>query len=102
MLPELEPEPAADQHGSTQVRKPTSDDPLLAWHRLVDMVDAEQVMVDDPLDHVEQAEADPERAGEAAWSTIGRACDGTSAIEPSAPSRRRCMWSPGEGHSRRC
>jgi hypothetical protein len=35
------------------------------------MVDAEQVMVDDPFDHVEQAEADQERAGK----QLGRPSD---------------------------
>ena len=35
------------------------------------MVDAEQVMVDDPFDQVEQTEADQERAGE----QLGRPSD---------------------------
>ena len=47
------------------------EEPLLARHCLVDMVDAEQVMVDDPLDQVEQTEADQERAGE----QLGRPSD---------------------------
>ena len=65
MLPELEQEPAAEQHRGTPGQEAdVPEDPLLARHCLVDMVDAEQVMVDGPFDQVEQTEADQERAGE--------------------------------------
>ena len=64
-LPNLEQEPAADQHGSTPDQEAdVPEDPLLPRHGLVDMVDAEQVMIDDAFDQVEQTEADQERAGE--------------------------------------
>ena len=54
-LPNLEQDPAADQHGSTPGQEAdVPQDPLLARHCLVNMVDAEQVMVDDPFDQVEQ------------------------------------------------
>ena len=85
-----------------QIKKPTSEDPLLARHCLVDMVDAEQVMVDDPLDQVEQTEADQERAGEQLGRPSDVPCDGTPATRTSSPSRRRRTWSRGTGHPRRC
>src|ERR687897_3393925 len=98
MLPELEQEPAAEQHrGTPRQEADVPEDPLLARHCLVDMVDAKQVMVDDPFDQVEQTKADQERAGE----QLGRPSDvpdGMPATEPSAPSRRRRTWSRGKRH----
>ena len=38
--------------------------PLLARHRLVDVVDAEQMVVDDALHEIEDAEAHEEGAGQ--------------------------------------
>ena len=64
-LPNLEQEPAADQHGSTPDQEAdVPEDPLLPRHCLVDMVDAEQVMIDDALEQVEKTEADKESDGE--------------------------------------
>jgi hypothetical protein len=55
--------PAADQHGSTPGEKAdVPKDPLLPRHRLVDMVDAKQVMIDDPFDQVEDAESHQQAA----------------------------------------
>ena len=70
-LPNLEQDQPPNNMAAPQVKKPTSQDPLLARRCLVDMVDAEQVMVDDPFDQVEQTEADQERAGE----QLGRPSD---------------------------
>ena len=71
-MPNLEQKPAAYQHCSTPGQEADiPEDPLLPRHCLVDVVDAEQVMIDDPFDQVEQTEADQERAGE----QLGRPSD---------------------------
>src|ERR1041384_8033734 len=50
LLSSSKQDPADDEHDrSPDQEAQVPVDPLLAWHRLVDMMDREQMVVDDPL-----------------------------------------------------
>jgi hypothetical protein len=59
------PATGANHRSASQRPRPESHvpiDPLLPWHRLFDMVDAEDLVVDDAVDEVKHAEAHQDRA----------------------------------------